>query len=91
MAYEQKPNSGALFRAKNKQQENWPDYEGSAVIDGVDYWLSGWINSTKTDGSKYFSLKFKRKDAPKLSNADKPRPALAAEIPSRTDDDDVPF
>jgi hypothetical protein len=35
MAWENKPNSGALFQVREKKQENSPDYEGTVDVDGV--------------------------------------------------------
>ena len=60
-----KPNSGVLFKNRKKEPENpdhehWSDYEGDANIDGVEYWLAGWINTTK-NGDKYLGLRFKQK------------------------------
>lgn len=63
MAFEQKPNSGALFVNNRKESEKHPDWSGSALIEGREFWISGW---TKT-GAKgdFYSLSFKPKDAPK--------------------------
>lgn len=65
MAYEQKPNSGSLFRNEDKKTDKHPDYSGSAVIGGVEYWVNGWINtigSGENKGKKYMNLQFKPKD-----------------------------
>ena len=62
MAYEQKPNTGSLFKNDRKESDNHPDYKGSALIDGLgECWLDAWINTT-SDGRKYMSLKLKPKD-----------------------------
>lgn len=65
MAYEQKPNSGTLSR-NDKMREGKQDaeYTGSALIDGVEYWLNAWVNEFKSgpnQGKKYFSVKFNPK------------------------------
>lgn len=54
------PNSGAVFVNKRKESNTDPDRTGSAEIDGVEYWVSGWINDGKE--GKYLKLKFKRKE-----------------------------
>jgi hypothetical protein len=62
---EKKDNSGALFVNDRKEKDEHPDRSGSATIDGVDYWVSGWINEIKSGdkkGDKYMALKFNRKD-----------------------------
>jgi len=61
MAYEQKDNSGSLFKNDRKEKDTHPDMQGSALIDGVDYWVSGWTN--RPEGKKaYISLSFKPKE-----------------------------
>jgi uncharacterized protein (DUF736 family) len=74
MAYEQKPNTGSLFKNDRKQSDTHPDYKGSALIDGLgDCWLDAWINTAK-DGSKYMSLKIKPKEGSRPA-AQTPEPA----------------
>lgn len=37
-----------------------PDFKGNATVDGVDYWLDGWVQERKDgSGRKFFKLKFK--------------------------------
>ena len=60
MTFEKKDNEGALFKAEKKTDKH-PDYTGSAVINGVHYWVSGWITESKK-GAKYMPLKFKPKE-----------------------------
>jgi hypothetical protein len=61
MAFEQKDNSGAIFVNDHKQEDAHPDRSGSAKIDGVEYWVNGWLKKTK-DGKPYLSLSFKPKE-----------------------------
>jgi len=56
-------NSGALFDNRRKEKDTHPDKQGQATINGVDYWISGWMKTSK-GGDKYMSLSFKPKDAP---------------------------
>jgi hypothetical protein len=67
MPYEPNDNSGSVFANKNKETDKQPDRTGSARIDGVDYWVSGWIKKTK-DGENFLSLSFRPKDEDAKSN-----------------------
>lgn len=51
MAYEQKDNSGSLFREAEKKSERSPDYTGKAMIDGKMKRIAGWIKQTKAGGN----------------------------------------
>ena len=79
--YEQKDNAGALFINDKREKETQPNAKGSAMIGGVEYWVSAWTN-TSSKGTKYQSLKFERKDA-KFANT--------TELQSEGLSDDVPF
>jgi len=53
-------NRGVLFKNENKEQETHSDYKGNININGVEYWLNGWLKTSK-NGKKYFSLAVKTK------------------------------
>lgn len=76
---EKRDNSGALFKGKPNDNPKFPGYEGSATIDGVDYWISGWVKEGKS--GKFFSLAFKPKTGART--VEKPAPAAEPE--------DLPF
>lgn len=86
MAYEQKDNSGSLFKNDRKETDSHPNAKGTAMIGGVEYWVDAWTNTAKS-GDKYQSLKFKRKDADQTGSYARQQPA------SRFDDvdEDTPF
>lgn len=63
MSYETKPNTGSLFKAKERATEKHPEYTGTINVDGREYWLAAWVKEGQTQ--KYFSLALKPKDAPK--------------------------
>lgn len=54
-------NSLALFKNREKKGERDPDYKGQGKVSGREYWVSGWINESRKDGSKYLSIKLKDK------------------------------
>lgn len=56
-----KDNSGALFKNDRKRPDKQdPEYRGSAMVNGVAYWLDCWVN--EKDGKKYMAIKFKEKE-----------------------------
>ena len=69
MAFEQKPNSGAMFRNTQKKSENHPDMRGDVYLDKtflinmmdkskgplVKVSISGWSKESAA-GKKYLSL-----------------------------------
>jgi hypothetical protein len=59
MAFE-KDLAGALFRNQRKQLPAHPDYTGSLKVDGRDYTIGGWLQTSKA-GTKYMRLTLKEK------------------------------
>ena len=55
-------NRGVLFRDDKKAKPEDRDYSGSINIGGTEFWLSGWIKTSKK-GSKFLSLSVKPKAA----------------------------
>jgi hypothetical protein len=84
MGYEQKDNSGSLFKNDRKEKETHPDAKGSALIDGVAYWMSAWTKQDK-NGNRYQSFSFQRKDQPAAS-----KPAARKSVADDMDDT-IPF
>lgn len=86
MAYEQKPESGSLHRNNRKRPDKKdPDYTGTALIGGVEYYIDAWLNeyrSGENQGKKYFGMKFKAKDG------GGPGQQSVPQVPA---DDDIPF
>ena len=88
MAYEQRDNSGSLFKNDRKEKETHPDYKGSAMINGQEMWMSAWLK-TASNGSKFMSFSFQAKDQQAAPQAQK----QAARQPAPVEDfnDDMPF
>lgn len=57
---EERDNSGAVFVNDHKQKDTHPDRKGSAKINGVDYWVSGWLKKDR-NGKQFLSLSFTEK------------------------------
>ena len=85
--YEQKDNTGAMFVNDKKESETHPDRKGSALIGGVDYWVSGWVNESKS-GTKYMSLKFTAKEESQNKGVAQAKQAVQAPVEF---DEDIPF
>lgn len=78
-------NTGIFGRNDRKEQPNHPDFKGSINVEGVDYWLSGWVKERKDGSGKFFSLSLKRKEEMQPTRQTRQQPS-AAEM-----DEDVPF
>lgn len=78
-------NAGILAKNDRKEKDTHPDYTGTINVDGVEYWLSGWVkegrDGTKMAGRKFFSLSVK----PKEEKAKLPAKPISY------NDDDIPF
>lgn len=82
MTFQHKPDTGSLFKNDKREKETHPHAKGSALIDGVEYWVSAWTNDGKS--GKYQSLKFSRKDenrAPRAEHREPEQPDFDDEIP----------
>ena len=85
MAYEQRDNSGSLFKNDKKESDNHPDYNGSAMVNGTEMWMSAWLK-TASNGKKFMSFSFKPKD-----QQAKPVAKSAPKQAEPDFDDDMPF
>jgi len=91
MAYEQKPNTGVLFKNDDKLIDTHADYRGSMNVDGKEYFLDAWINTSKKDGRKFMSLRLKPKMAREHPGGAQNPPAQVAPKPEDDFDDSIPF
>ena len=51
-------NRGALFKNKDKDNEQQPDYNGKLNVGGKDFYISAWLKTSKK-GEKFMSLSVK--------------------------------
>ena len=88
MAYEQRDNSGSLFKNDRKEKENHPDYKGGCMVGGVEMWMSAWLK-TGANGTKFMSFSFQPKDQQQAPARQTP----ASQAPQVEPDfaDDLPF
>lgn len=84
---ENKNNSGALFRNDKRETEKHPEYTGKITIEGVEYYLSAWVNEMR-NGQKYFAIKATPKaTAPATTTTAQPSQTTTVADPV----DDLPF
>lgn len=82
-------NRGALFKNEDKQSDKHADYSGQINVNGQEFWLDAWINTSKA-GKKYMSLSCK----PKLQSDRASPPTGGRNDPRPSDEpfsDDIPF
>ena len=93
-------NRGAIFANDRKEKDTHPDRTGTLNVEGVEYFIDGWLKDGKK--GKFLSLSVKRKDkqpnaapapAPR-THGDRPggpknRPAPSTGFDDM--DDDIPF
>ena len=87
--YQQKDNSGALFKNDKKESDSHPDYKGSAMIDGSEFWVSGWINVSSA-GTKYMKFSYSPKEQVH-NNGVKQVQAAVGGMSIAEMDEDIPF
>jgi hypothetical protein len=92
MAYEQRDNSGSLFKNDKKEKDNHPDYKGSCMVGGVEMWMSSWLK-VGANGTKFMSFSFQPKEQQQARNPMPAPPALKQPAPTQEFDDlgDMPF
>jgi len=82
-------NSGALFKNDKEGNESRPDYKGSINVDGVDFWISSWLKTSKK-GVKYMSLSVQPKEEVHAQGMQQAQQAIPADAQDDFNDD-IPF
>jgi hypothetical protein len=54
MAYQQRDNSGNLFKSREKKTDKHPDYSGEIMVAGTLYRIAAWLKDGKS--GKFMSL-----------------------------------
>jgi hypothetical protein len=79
--FQQKNDSGSLFRNEKRESDSYPEYRGDGIINGEAVWINAWVKESRKTGKKFFSLSFR----PKQERIDRSRP-LRDDL-----DDAIPF
>lgn len=82
---ERRDNSGVLFKNDRKEKDTHPDYTGTGLIGGTDYYISAWLKDGKK--GKFFSFAFK----PKQETGQKAMQQARAQVDDDFGDPEIPF
>jgi hypothetical protein len=66
---------GTLPRNQKRETDRHPEFKGSFMVEGREYWLSAWAREGD-DGSKYLGLSF----TPKQQPQPQPQPMASPEL-----------
>lgn len=93
--YEQRDNSGSLFNNDRKNTEKHPDDTGTAMVGGVEYYISAW-RKRSSGGKDFISLSFtpKNQAGNRSGGGGGARQEQRAPAPARKEetlDQDIPF
>lgn len=86
--FQQKDNSGVLFKNNKKTKDTHPDYQGNCMVNGEKLSISAWIKDGKA--GKFMSLAF----SPPWNQESAPsQPKPQSNVPAEFEDmeDDIPF
>jgi hypothetical protein len=91
MAFEKKDMSGTLFKNDKREKDTHPNATGTAIINGVEYWISAWTKDGQK--GKFQSLAFKpkeerREEIKQDSRRQEPERNSYGDLP---DDSEIPF
>lgn len=85
-------NKGTIAKNTRKTEDKHPDITGSLNVNGVDHWINGWLKKNSADGSTFYSLSVKpkeaRQSAPRQGNAP---PTDFSDLKQGKPDDDLPW
>ena len=79
-------NRGSIWKNEDRKSDSHPQFKGSAEVNGVEYWVSGWLRKEGANPkAPAMSFSFTAKEQ---QSAPKPTPS-----PSIGNDDleDIPF
>lgn len=93
--FQQKDMEGVLFKNDEATPENkQPIYSGSITIKGEKFNLGAWINTGKTSGKKFMSLRAQawgKKESRERAQASSPQASREPGSDDFQDDDLPPF
>ena len=88
--FQQRDNSGSLFTNQRKVKDTHPDFNGSVMIGGVEYFVSGWKKVART-GKTFISMAFTPKEKEDAFDLGDSKPAVQGPVADTDDSGDLPF
>lgn len=89
MAFTHKQNTGSIFKNERKEKDSHPNMTGSALIGGIEYWVSAWTK--EGDKGRWQSLSFTPKESRGARETAKSEPQQSRGGGNRDVDSDIPF
>lgn len=86
MTYQQRDNTGTIFKNDRREKDTQPNARGTALIDGVEYEISAWTKQGQK--GPFQSLSFKRKEQQQPAPSARSKPVNSYGV---DDDGDLPF
>ncbi len=81
MAYQQRDDSGSVFRNDRKREgKKDPDFTGSGMVNGEEVWIDMWTKAPEGGKKGYFSISFRQKSPP--SNRQQSQPSQQRQAPT---------
>lgn len=83
-------NRFILSRNDRREKDTHPEFTGTITVDGVEYWMSAWVQERKDGSGKFFSGSIKEKEQQKSN--DRQRQSNQNKRNYREElDDEIPF
>lgn len=79
-------NRFILSRNDRREKDTHPEFTGTINVDGVDYWMSAWVQERKDGSGKFFSGSIKPKEEKKSAAPARSSKPLREEL-----NDEIPF
>ena len=89
--YEQRDNTGTIFKNNRKEKDSQPDYTGKALVDGKEKAVSLWVKQGKSGPFFSMSLQEPWKPAGEADKANGYQKQSLNEYPDNSDDSFIPF
>jgi hypothetical protein len=85
-------NRGSIWKNDRKEQDTHADFTGSINVEGVDYFLNGWLRKEGAHPkAPSMSFSIKRKDKQTETVQPHPQAAMPQQQTNGFEDSDIPF